>query len=305
MDDVEKVRLRQLLRRQHGVITLGQARVAGLSEDSVRRRVATKAWRTAGPHTFQVSEHEETPESRTIAAMRSLGDGAVLVGRSAAWWWGLLDTAPARVEVAVDRSRQPRGRAGVEVLRRPVDPVDRTAHRGLTITTRPASVLEAAVRLGESDGARLVDRALVRRQVTLDALREVHGRTSGRRGAVLARRLLVLAAGGARSEAERVAHQSLRRAGIAGWVADAGIALPGFGPVVADLLFEAEKVIVEIDGWAYHRGLRAFLRDGPRQSALVAAGYVVLRTHWYELVDEPDAFLARLRRTLVRRSPSG
>ena len=54
------------------------------------------------------------------------------------------------------------------------------------------------------------------------------------------------------------------------------------------MVFEAERVVVEIDGWAYHRDLRAFLVDGPRQSALVAAGWVVLRTHWYELREEPD-----------------
>ncbi|WP_433036360.1 hypothetical protein [Actinomycetospora sp. CA-053990] len=62
-------------------------------------------------------------------------------------------------------------------------------------------------------------------------------------------------------------------------------------------------MVVEIDGWAYHRDLRAFLVDGPRQSALVAAGWVVLRTHWYELHEEPEASLGRLRRTLASRSP--
>lgn len=86
MDDAAQVRFRQLVRRQHGVFSLEQARDAGLSDETIRRRVATKAWRPAGPRVFQVAEHEETPTSRTIAAMRSLGDGAVLVGRSAAWW---------------------------------------------------------------------------------------------------------------------------------------------------------------------------------------------------------------------------
>ena len=60
-------------------------------------------------------------------------------------------------------------------------------------------------------------------------------------------------------------------------------------------------MIVEIDGWAYHRDLRAFLRDGPRQSALAAAGWVVLRTHWHELTGEPEMFLSALTRTLVTR----
>jgi very-short-patch-repair endonuclease len=182
-----------------------------------------------------------------------------------------------------------------------VAPADRTSLNGLRVTTRAVTVLDAAVALGLEDGSRLVDRALLRSRVDLAALRAAHERRPGRHGAVRAQRLLALADGGARSEAERRTHRLLRGAGITGWGANAEIVLPGFGPVLGDLVFAAEKVVVEIDGWAYHRDLRAFLRDGPRQSALAAAGWVVLRTHWYELHEDPDAFLGALRRTLAAR----
>jgi very-short-patch-repair endonuclease len=62
------------------------------------------------------------------------------------------------------------------------------------------------------------------------------------------------------------------------------------------------KVIAEVDGWAYHRGLRVFLLDGPRQTALTAAGWVVVRTHWHELTSTPEVFVANLRRILAARS---
>lgn len=294
---------RRRIRHQHGVISLDQARAAGLSDDAVRRRVGAKAWFPAGPRVFQVAEHDETPASRTWAAMLSLGADAVLVGRSAGWWWGFLDVAPARVEVAVGRDHQPRPRSGVRLVRREVERVDRTRLHGLLVTTRAPTVLDAAVGLGLEEGARLMDRALLRKRVEPAALREVHERRRGRHGAVLAERLLTLADGGARSEAERRGHRLVRRAGLQGWRANAEVLLPGYGPVIADMLFDAERVVVEIDGWAYHRDLRAFLVDGPRQSALVAAGWVVLRTHWYELHEEPDVFLGRLRRTLASRGP--
>jgi very-short-patch-repair endonuclease len=296
--------LRRLARAQHGVLSLEQARAAGLSDDTIRRRVASKAWRPAGVRVFQVAEHDETPASRTVAAMLSIGDAAVLVGRSAAWWWDLHDRPPAWVEVAVGREHQVRPRDGVDVTRRDVDPADRARHRRLATTTRACSVLDAAVRLGLNDGAQLMDRALVRRRVRLDDLHAAHHRAIGRHGAPLAGRLLVLAAGGARSQAERQAHRLMRGAGIRGWTADTEIVLPGYGRAVGDVVFEEEKVIVEIDGWAYHRDLPAFLIDGPRQSALAAVGWVVLRTHWHELVGDPDAFLAALRRTLATRSRS-
>jgi very-short-patch-repair endonuclease len=183
-----------------------------------------------------------------------------------------------------------------------VDPAARTLLRGLPVTTRAPTVLDAAVELGLEEGARLMDRALLRKRVDVPALHAVHDRRPGRHGAVLAGRLLTLADGGARSEAERRAHRLVRGVGLRGWAANAEIDLPGFGVVLGDLVFAAEKVVVEIDGWAYHRDLRAFLRDGPRQSALAAAGWVVLRTHWYELHEEPATFVGTLRRTLAARS---
>ena len=65
--------------------------------------------------------------------------------------------------------------------------------------------------------------------------------------------------------------------------------LPGYGHALLDLAFDELKVLVEIDGWAYHRDLRAFLRDTDRQNALVLQGWVVIRTNWYELTREPRA----------------
>lgn len=300
-DDEVAHRLRATLRRQDGVISLRQARELGMSTRSVRRRLATRAWVPAGPAVFRATDHEVTPRSTIRAAMLSLGDHATLVGVSAAWWWHLHDTAPAPVQVAVDPRCRPRPRAGVDVRRVPVAAIDRTVSRCVALTKPTPTVLEAATRLGPVAGARLMDNALLKNTVHLDGLRQVHERTAGRAGTLAARRLLALAAGGARSEAERVAHRELRRGGIVGWTANHEIDLPGYGRAVGDVVFEAEKVVLEIDGWTYHREQRAFLRDGPRQSALAAAGWVVLRTHWFELTEQPEQLLRALRATLAHR----
>ncbi|MEJ2889696.1 endonuclease domain-containing protein [Actinomycetospora aeridis] len=294
--------IRRHVRAQHGVVSLRQARAAGLSDATIRRRVAARAWLPVGPCVFLVAEYEETPASRTVAAMLSVGEGAVLVGLSAAWWWDLYERPPATTEIAVGRGRQVRPRDGVRSWRRDIAPADRTRYRGLAVTCRPATVLDAAAVLGRQGGAHLMDNALLRRRVSLAALSEAHHRTLGRRGSPMAGKLLALAAGGARSEAERRAHRLMRGAGIGGWTANTEIVVPGYGCLLGDVVFAAEKVVLEIDGWAYHRGQRAFLLDGPRQSALVAAGWAVLRTHWHELTGDPDGFLATLRRTLASRS---
>jgi very-short-patch-repair endonuclease len=296
-----EARLHALLRRQDGVISLDQAREIGFSDTTIRRRVATKQWIRIAYRVYLVATHEETPRATIRAAMLSVGGDAVLVGRAAAWWWGLLDARPAPIEIAVDRERDLHRRPGVFLVRRTVPDADRTVRRGIRVTTPVPTVLDAAAERGLEEGARLMDTALQRRTVTLEALRQGQVRRSGRRGAPVTARLLVLAAGGAVSEAERLAHTAMRGAGLGGWVANLPLDLPGFGRVVVDVAFPAEKVILEIDGWAYHRDLRAFLVDGPRQTALAAAGWVVVRTHWYELTGSPEAFVAALRRVLATR----
>ena len=80
--------------------------------------------------------------------------------------------------------------------------------------------------------------------------------------------------------------------------------MPGYGCALLDLAFEELRVFVEIDGWAYHRDLRAFLRDTDRQNALVLEGWVVIRTNWHELTENPGQFLAHVLDALAdRRRP--
>jgi very-short-patch-repair endonuclease len=295
----DEYRFRLMISRSDGVFSLDQALAHGYSREAVRRRVAARQWIPMGHRVYQDSAHRPGPRATLRAAMLSLGDGAVLVGEGAAWWWGLRDRRPPTFEIAVERPRQPR--TGAQLVRRTVPASDRTARQGVRVTTLVPTILDAAVTLGLAEGAALFDAALQRRQVTLDALRHGLIRRSGRPGTPPLRRLMALAEGGAVSEAERLAHTHLRVAGVAGWIANLPIEVPGFGRAVADLAFPEQEVIVEVDGWAYHRGLRAFLLDGPRQTALTAAGWIVVRTHWHELTNDPEVFVANLRRILAAR----
>ncbi|MFC5140226.1 DUF559 domain-containing protein [Actinomycetospora rhizophila] len=300
--ETQRTEFRRLIRRQHGVLSLEQAKAAGYTRQAVARKVAQKAWFPAGPRTYQIAEHARTPRSCAVATLLSLGPDATLVGDSAAWWWGLLDTAPTRTRAAVPPDRRPRPRDDVDVVRRAIAPADRVRVSGIAVTARALTVLDAAAVLGLDAGAEVADRALQKEMVTVEKLRETHTRTAGRRGTTIGGEIIALAAGGAASWAERTLHTEMRAAGVVGWSANTEIVLPGYGRALGDVVFEEEKVIVEVDGWAYHRDLRAFLRDGPRQSALAAAGWVVLRTHWYELRGQPAVFLARLVETLRSRS---
>ena len=69
-----------------------------------------------------------------------------------------------------------------------------------------------------------------------------------------------------------------------------------------DALFEAERVIVELDGRQVHGTARNFQTDRRRDSVLAARDYQTLRYTWHRLCNEPAAIANELRRILALRS---
>jgi very-short-patch-repair endonuclease len=116
---------------------------------------------------------------------------------------------------------------------------------------------------------------------------------------VMARRLVELAEGGARSEAERRAHRQLTRARVTGWTANLPVDLPGFGRAVLDIAFPGARIAIEIDGWAFHRDLDRFRHDGLRQNEVVIGGWRVIRVTWYDLQENPGYLVDVVRRALL------
>jgi very-short-patch-repair endonuclease len=61
-----------------------------------------------------------------------------------------------------------------------------------------------------------------------------------------------------------------------------------------DLLWREARLVVEVDGYAYHSGRAAFERDRLRDAELQAKGFTVMRVTWKQIVSEPEALLVRL-----------
>jgi very-short-patch-repair endonuclease len=66
------------------------------------------------------------------------------------------------------------------------------------------------------------------------------------------------------------------------------------GRYEVDLLWPEQRLIVEVDGYAFHSTRAAFERDRARDAELIAAGYRVIRVTWRQLVEEPEATVALL-----------
>ncbi|MBW0118783.1 type IV toxin-antitoxin system AbiEi family antitoxin domain-containing protein [Pseudonocardia abyssalis] len=273
-----------LLARQAGVISREQAHRAGLSRDAIDHLVRRRRWRPLHPHVYLAAGHRLDDEVAVRGAVLWAGDGAVLSGCAAAWWHGMADRAPTAVRVTVPRHRNPRGRPAVDVRRRALDPVDVTEVRGIAVTARPLTVVEASVDLG----GRFLDRAL-QRTVRFPTVYAAHCRNLGAQGSARAGQLLIAAADRSASEAERLLVRMLRASGARGW--HCGLPASGF---LIDIAFPEAMVAVEIDGWAWHMDAVRAQADKRRQNVLVRAGWTVLRYTWHDLVERPGAVLAEI-----------
>lgn len=285
--------LEDYLRRHDGVITLAQARRSGLSPGAVQRRVRSGQWRRCGTGVYFADDRPFTPAARIRAAVWSRGPRAVASGLAAAWWLGLAAVDPDPVEVTVPRTSSGRGAPGIRIRRRDLSEQDIYESRGLLVTGPALTVLEAATRAG--GGAALMDSALQRRLGLAD-LQRAHRRNRGRYGAAEARRLLEAAAGGARSEAERLLIQLLASAGLTGWKANFRD-----GPYSIDVAFPEARVAIEIDGWAFHTDRNAFQNDRVRQNWLSLHGWQVLRFTWLDITQQPERVLAEIRAAISVR----
>lgn len=281
---MESAELSLVASGQDGLFTWTDARELGYSAWQIRARLADGRWlRVLGPVLAQAG-CRVTPSVRDRAACLAAGDRAVLSGPSAARLHGFgLRSALTCVTV-------PRGRhielPDVRFLREAVPVGDLVQRAGLIVTGHGRTVFDCLRLLPPDEAVTFLDRALQQDWITSDdfaARMRAHGR---RHGVHHLRKLHAEVASGARSELERRAHRQLVTAGIGGWIPNHPIhdarGLIGY----ADLAFPAIKLVVELDGRAWHTGPDRFQRDRTRQNRLAAAGWVVLRFTWEDVTSE-------------------
>lgn len=66
------------------------------------------------------------------------------------------------------------------------------------------------------------------------------------------------------------------------------------GSLEVDFLWRDQRLIVETDGYRYHRGRAAFENDRERDLQLHALGYEVVRLSYRQVIDEPERIAAAL-----------
>lgn len=281
--------------RQFGVFSRAQAHASGFSTYQIRRRLHDGEWQTVLGNGMALAGLTVTELVRDRAAQLSV-PGSILGGPSAARTWQLPvpDPRPCLYIGANGRTRV----TGIRLIREEPSAQDVSMFQGLPTTGRSCAVVDCLRFLPEPAALTFLDRALQQGWISLTELVDrVHGR-SGRRGHAALVTLVHAVASGERSAAERRLATLLRDAGITGWRLNAEVRDDRGLIGVADVLFGQARVVVEVDGWAYHSTPDRFQRDRERQNRLVAAGWTVLRFTWRDLTHHPERVIATVLRLL-------
>jgi predicted transcriptional regulator of viral defense system len=262
--------------RQGGVVAVWQLHACGLSRQAIGRRVGAGRLHVIHRGVYAVGHRVVGAVGLRWAAVLAIGDGAALSHSSAADAWRLRASNARTMHVTVS-ARTGRGRRdGIRVHRRMLPPDEFTTLDGLPITTPARTLIDLA-----ADGLRgrpleaALDRAEVELRIDWAHVRQLLERHAGRPGVAALDAVLATYAPGSvdtRSELEEIVLELCD---------EFAIPRPQVNCViegkVRDFFWADAGLVVEADGYAYHRSPSALNDDRERDVELTLAGVRSLR----------------------------
>jgi very-short-patch-repair endonuclease len=237
------------------------------------------------------------PLAREQAALIACGEHAFLSHRTAAAMLGLIRASAPNIDVTVV-GRRCSSREGIRVHEiKAIDPREVHQHEGLWVSTPARAVLEIAATGSPWELARAIDEGLAHDVFTPQELKDVLARNRPCRGAGRLAAILgdETATAKSRSRSEKALLRMIRAAGLP--LPDTNVKL---GRFELDLFWPNERVSVEVDGYAFHRGPDAFNRDREKDLALKDAGIDGLRFTGDHVQRRSAMVLARIAAALAR-----
>jgi REase_MTES_1575/Transcriptional regulator, AbiEi antitoxin len=285
-------RIAALAGRQHGVVARSQLLRLGVSAEAIKRRVTAGRLHPLHRGVFAVGHRVLTVEGRWMAA--TLATAGALSHATAAGAWGLRRRASGLIHVTATSARR---RAGVKVHRNALAPQDSTTYRGIPITTPARTIIDLARTLEGRPLEDILDFAELR------GLVDFAGFANRPIPPSLQAVLSLYTAGSTvtRSDMENRFLQLCDDHGIPRPIANSHVE----GEEV-DFVWREHRVVVEVDGYRYHRAPSRFESDRERDVMLTVAGWEVLRFTWTQLTTRPAWVAAAVKRVIGnRRQHSG
>jgi very-short-patch-repair endonuclease len=268
---------------QYGVVSIAQLREAGLDKSAVKRRALTGRLHPIHRGVYAVGHPHLSAEGRWMAAVLAYGTGAVLSHRAAASAWRLLpDQLSAPIDVSVPSDTGKKIRHGIRLHRCPsLEPKAVTRHRRIPITTPARTIID----LGKVASPADVRRA--RRQAGVLGL-SVEGASKNNV---------------TRSELEDLFLKLCQQYRLP--TPEVNVRIAG---LLVDFVWRKRWLIVETDGYRYHRGRASFEDDRARDLRLRSHGFEVIRLTYNQVAGqsrETANVLSKLLSSRPETVPSG
>jgi very-short-patch-repair endonuclease len=281
--------LAELAGAQHGVVSRAQLLQAGLSNEDVDRRVRAGRLHRIHRGVYAVGHRVLTLHGHWMAAVLACGEGAALSHTTAAAAWDLR-RAGGVIHVTVPGRGGRKAPRGVSLHRSPtLSAAEITHYRGIPVTKVARTIIDLARTESVEELERVVDEADRRGLVNFDHLRAA-------RSASLKAVLRHYDPAPTRSEMERRFLRLCRKHGLPR--PETNAIVDGY---LVDFVWRDRKLIVEVDGYRYHRSPRKFESDREQDVTLSGRGWRTLRFTWRQ-IHHRDAWVAAAVRTGARLS---
>ena len=282
---------------QNGNISRRQLLDVGLDDGGIAWRVKIGRLFRVFRGVYAVGRRPVTAQEWASAAVLACGSGAALSHGSAMALWGYWRHWDKPYEVTVVGDRRTKGISvhRSTTLRRH----DMTKQLGIRVTTPARTLMDISPRQGDRSFKRTVSNALHSLWLTEDQLAEAVGRHPNLPAAKRVAKLLGLPGTPTRSGWEDEFPVFCERYGLPAPVM--GVPLGGY---IVDALFVAERVIVELDSWPFHKPKPAFETDRERDADTLAWGFVTVRITEERLDGRPREEAERLHVILAAHAPS-
>ena len=266
----------------------------GLSKGAINARLRTGALVYRYPGVYALAPARMDSQAVIAAAVLAGGPDAVASHASAAWLWGFLSRYEPPPEIALTKGdRRPR-----HILThrcRSLRPRDITHQRGVPTTSRARTALDIAPRLTKKQLSRLVNDQLRENHLRIEALTDIITRNPLHPATKLLRPFAETTANPTRSDFEGE---------FLAFCAQYGLPTPQINVKVngreVDAFFPEHNVIVECDGWDFHKDRAAFEDDRERDAENLKHGLATVRITRDRLTPTPDREAARLKQILDR-----
>lgn len=280
-------KLARIASSKWGVVTRQELLLAGFTRREIQRRIEKGLLIRKYKGVYRVGHLAPSVEADYLAAVKACGEGALLIGRAAAYLQGLLRTRnPPPPEVATPTHRSV---AGIKTKRRrSIHPLDATTFRGIPITPVPRTLVDMAAEATDKELARACHEAGVRYRTTPSHVKAVLDRNPKAPGR---KRLLRVMLGGTPVTLSRLEdrfYDELR---------GAGLPLPEFNKRVGSKRVDCHwpGVTVELEGYRYHNSRYSWEQDRVRRREARNRGDVHLTYTYEDVFIDPGPMLSELR----------